>query len=90
MANVIDMTPDGTGRYTRNTAPLASLNAAVTDVGIAFERMGHLLGLYPRGTSTDDPGNRAARRQLASPRYRRAASHGADGQRALAHKAWRE
>ena len=37
----------------------------------------------------DEPLSRSERRQMASPRYQRAASHGADGQREMAHKAWR-
>lgn len=86
MSNMIDMTPDSTGRYTRNTAPFATMNAVITDLGIAFERAGYVLrAMVP----DNEPPSRSERRQLASPRYQRAASHGADGQRARAHKAWK-
>lgn len=71
----------------------AEMGKAIRAIGItAADLVDGIDDTARLGVSMDadsEPQSRAERRQQASPRYQRAVSHGADGQRERAHKAWR-
>lgn len=66
-----------------------SFREAAAAIQEACQRINDAVARIPPDELSEPP-NRTERRQQASPRYVRAASHGADGQRARAHKAWRD